>query len=219
TFIHEGKITTAKILRVSLIDCFKEASASGLIQSNPAELTKTPKIKIQRARLSLNDFNTILSLINDDHHWLSQAMKLALVTGQRVSDIAKLKWKDIYDGKLWIIQQKTETKLAIPLDLEIECIKLINILTNINQVADFVITKNKKQITAVRISTEFTKFRDKTKLAWEGSPPSFHEIRSLSARLYTEKNGSEFTRKLLGHKSAEMTAKYQDDRQNSWIEI
>ncbi|HGJ5899931.1 phage integrase Arm DNA-binding domain-containing protein, partial [Arsenophonus apicola] len=46
TFIHEGKITTAKILRVSLIDCFKEASASGLIQSNPAELTKTPKIKI-----------------------------------------------------------------------------------------------------------------------------------------------------------------------------
>ncbi|WP_339053507.1 tyrosine-type recombinase/integrase [Arsenophonus endosymbiont of Crataerina pallida] len=219
TFIREGKITTAKILRVSLIDCFKEALASGLVQLNPAELTKTPKIKVQRARLSLDDFNTILSLINDDHHWLSQAMKLALVTGQRVSDIAKMKWKDIYDGKLWIVQQKTETKIAIPLDLEIESTKLINILKNINHVADFVITKNKKQITAVRISTEFTKFRDKTKLAWDGSPPSFHEIRSLSARLYTEKNGSEFTRKLLGHKSAEMTAKYQDDRNNSWIEI
>ncbi|PAV09218.1 hypothetical protein CBG25_03180 [Arsenophonus sp. ENCA] len=74
-------------------------------------------------------------------------------------------------------------------------------------------------MTVARISTEFTRFRDKTKLTWEGSPPSFHEIRSLSARLYTEKMGSNFAQKLLGHKSAEMTAKYQDDRSNSWIEI
>ncbi|MFS1538659.1 MAG: hypothetical protein ACL7BU_08170 [Candidatus Phlomobacter fragariae] len=37
-------------------------------------------------------------------------------------------------------------------------------------------------------------------------------MRSLSARLYTEKIGSEFTRKLLGHKSTEMTDKYEDDR-------
>ncbi|MFS1563575.1 MAG: tyrosine-type recombinase/integrase, partial [Candidatus Arsenophonus phytopathogenicus] len=129
------------------------------------------------------------------------------------------KWKDIYDRKLWIVQQKTETKIAIPLDLEIESTKLINILKNINHVADFVITKNKKQITAVRISTEFAKFRDKTKLTWEGSPSTFHEIRSLSARLYTEKMGNNFAQKLLGHKSAEMTAKYQDERNNSWIEI
>ncbi|WP_162505440.1 tyrosine-type recombinase/integrase [Candidatus Arsenophonus triatominarum] len=106
------------------------------------------------------------------------------------------------------LEQKTETKIAIPLDLEIESTKLGNILKNINHEADFVITKNKRQITAVKISPEFTKFRDKTKLVWNGSPPSFHEIRSLSARLYTEKNGSEFTRKLLGHKSEEMTAKY-----------
>ncbi|MFS1537743.1 MAG: hypothetical protein ACL7BU_15020 [Candidatus Phlomobacter fragariae] len=41
----------------------------------------------------------------------------------------------------------------------------------------------------------------------------------MSARLYTEKMGSEFTRKLLGHKSAERTAKYQDDRSDNWIEI
>ncbi|MFS1538878.1 MAG: tyrosine-type recombinase/integrase [Candidatus Phlomobacter fragariae] len=206
-------------MKGSLIDCFREALASGLVQLNPAELIKTPKAKIQRVRLSLNDFNTIFNLINDDNHWLTHAMKLALVTGQRVSNISKMKWEDIDDGKLWIIQQKTETKVAIPLDVEIESIKLGNILKNINHDADFIITKNKKQITAVRISTEFTKFRDKTKLVWEGCPLSFHEIRSLSARLYTEKNGSEFTRKLLEHKSAEMTAKYQDDRNNSWIEI
>ncbi|MFS1539278.1 MAG: tyrosine-type recombinase/integrase [Candidatus Phlomobacter fragariae] len=218
-FIHEGKTTTAKLLRGSLIDCFREALASGLMQLNPADLTKNPKTKIQRSRLSLNDFVAILNLIDDDNYWLTKAMNLALVTGQRISDIAKLKWENIHDNKLWIVQQKTETKIAIPLDIGIESIKLKNILKKINHEADFIITKNKKQVTAVKISASFTKFRNKTKLTWEGSPPSFHEIRSLSARLYTEKMGSEFTRKLLGHKSAKMTAKYQDNRNDSWIEI
>lgn len=61
--------------------------------------------------------------------------------------------------------------------------------------------------------------RNKSELSWDGAPPSFHEIRSLSARLYTEKMGYEFTRKLLGHKSAKMTEKYQDYRNNNWVEI
>ncbi|HGJ5862907.1 MAG TPA: tyrosine-type recombinase/integrase, partial [Arsenophonus nasoniae] len=218
-FIHEGKTTTAKLLRGSLIDCFREALASGLVELNPAELTKNPKAKIQRVRLSLNDFNTILDSINDDVQWLSKAMKIALVTGQRVSDISKIKWKDIHDGKLWIVQQKTGTKLNIPLSLEIIGIRLSNIIKNNKNNSEYVINDDGKKISAERISKRFSKARDLTNLKWEGSPPSFHEIRSLSARLYTEKNGSEFTRKLLGHKSAEMTAKYQDDRQDSWIEI
>lgn len=119
SFLHEEKTTTAKLLRGSLIDCFNEALASDLVKINPADLTKTPKTKIQRVRLSLNDFNTILNLINDDDHWLTHAMKLALITGQRVSDISKMKWKDIHDGKLWIIQQKTGAKIAISLKIEI----------------------------------------------------------------------------------------------------
>lgn len=218
-FIHEGKTTTARLLRSSLIDCFKEALASGLVELNPAELTKNPKAKIKRVRLSLDDFNTILDSINDDVQWLSKAMKIALVTGQRVSDISKIKWKDIHDGKLWIVQQKTGTKLNIPLSLEIIGIRLSNTIKNNKNNSEYVINDDGKKISAERISKRFSKARDLTNLKWEGSPPSFHEIRSLSARLYTEKNGSEFTRKLLGHKSAEMTAKYQDDRQDSWIEI
>ncbi|MFS1583972.1 MAG: tyrosine-type recombinase/integrase, partial [Candidatus Arsenophonus phytopathogenicus] len=218
-FIHEGKTTTAKLLRGSLIDCFREALASGLVELNPAELTKNPKAKIQRVRLSLDDFNTILDLINDNVQWLSQAMKIALVTGQRVSDISKIKWKDIHDGKLWIVQQKTETKLNIPLSLEIIGIRLSNIIKNNKNNSEYVINDDGKKISAERISKRFSKARDLTNLIWEGTPPSFHEIRSLSARLYTEKNGSEFTRKLLGHKSAEMTAKYQDNRSNDWIEL
>ncbi|MDR5611417.1 MULTISPECIES: tyrosine-type recombinase/integrase [unclassified Arsenophonus] len=218
-FIHEEKTTTAKLMRSLLNDCFKEAISLGLLQINPVISTKTPKIKIQRARLSFNDFNAILSLINNDNHWLTRTMKLALVTGQRVSDVSKIKYKDIHDNKLWIIQQKTGAKIAIPLDIELYGIKLSDILADCKNNSEFVININGNKITVEKISKEFRRFRDISQLKWKGEPPSFHEIRSLSARLYTEKMGSDFARKLLGHKSAAMTAKYQDDRNNGWIEL
>ncbi|WP_281181075.1 tyrosine-type recombinase/integrase [Candidatus Arsenophonus triatominarum] len=85
--------------------------------------------------------------------------------------------------------------------------------------SEYIINDSGKKVSIEKISKGFTKLRDKTNLTWEGTPPSFHEIRSLSARLYTERNGSEFAQKLLGHKPAEMTAKYQDDRNNGWIEV
>ncbi|MFS1564419.1 MAG: tyrosine-type recombinase/integrase [Candidatus Arsenophonus phytopathogenicus] len=189
------------------------------MQLNPAELTKTPKIKIQRARLSLKDFNAILNFINDDNHWLTHAMKFALVTGQRVSDISKMKWQDIHDDKLWITQQKTGAKIAISLKVEIIGIKLSTILKINKNNSEYIINDSDKKVSIEKISKGFAKVRNQTKLLWDGVPPTFHEIRSLSARLYTEKMGGEFVRKLLGHKSAEMTAKYQDDRNDSCIEI
>ena len=48
------------------------------------------------------------------------------------------------------------------------------------------------------------------------NPPTLHEIRSLSARLYTEKYGKEFANALLGHKSAKMTDQYLNER-DGWF--
>ncbi|MFS1538315.1 MAG: tyrosine-type recombinase/integrase [Candidatus Phlomobacter fragariae] len=115
-----------------------------IIVNNTVLPAKTPKIKIQKARLSFNYFNAILNLINDENNWLSHTMKLALVTGQRVSDIAKMKCEDIHDEKLWIIQQKIGTKIAIPLNIEIKNFKLRKILGSIDCVNRFIITINNK---------------------------------------------------------------------------
>jgi len=49
--------------------------------------------------------------------------------------------------------------------------------------------------------------------------PTFHEIRSLAARLYADQYGAEFAQALLGHKSAEMTALYRDSRGKEWMEV
>ncbi|WP_412179170.1 tyrosine-type recombinase/integrase [Yersinia pseudotuberculosis] len=85
---------------------------------------------------------------------------------------------------------------------------------------DFVLSTNRGGFVAERTMTEgFMNARLKSGLQWKGTPPSFHEIRSLSARLYTDAKGGEFAQHLLGHKSAQMTAKYQDSRGSEWDDI
>lgn len=60
---------------------------------------------------------------------------------------------------------------------------------------------------------------DLTGITWaEGkTPPSFHEIRSLAARLYNDQGID--AQALLGHKSADMTAVYRDTRGAEWTEV
>ncbi|EPP0180397.1 tyrosine-type recombinase/integrase, partial [Escherichia coli] len=50
-------------------------------------------------------------------------------------------------------------------------------------------------------------------------PPTFHELRSLSARLYRNQIGDKFAQRLLGHKSDSMAARYRDSRGREWDKI
>ena len=69
------------------------------------------------------------------------------------------------------------------------------------------------------ITAAFAEARDKAGLTWPAgkTPPTFHEIRSLAARLYAEQGID--AQALLGHKSPDMTALYRDVRGSEWIEI
>ncbi|EOV3347467.1 tyrosine-type recombinase/integrase, partial [Edwardsiella piscicida] len=54
---------------------------------------------------------------------------------------------------------------------------------------------------------------DKCGRVQEIYPPSFHEIRSLSSRMYQTQYGTEFCQRLLGHKNRHMTEKDLDLRE------
>ncbi|WP_339739408.1 tyrosine-type recombinase/integrase, partial [Candidatus Regiella insecticola] len=94
---------------------FNEAIAEGHLATNPATATKSPRVQVQRERLSLEDFLVIRGVANKQQPWVALSMDLALLTGQRMGDIRQMQWKDIHDGKWWLQQQKTGMKLAIPL--------------------------------------------------------------------------------------------------------
>lgn len=231
-YITAGQPRMAQVVRSVLIDVFKEAQHYGEVPPgyNPALATKQPRRKITRQRLSLEEWQKIFDIADARHRYMGNAMLLALVTGQRLGDISRMKFSDIWDDHLHVIQEKTGSKIAIPLSLRLNAINwsLRDVVARCRDYAvspylvHFFRTTSQAergvQVKANTLTMNFSKARDLAGIDWgEGSPATFHEQRSLSERLY-EAQGVD-TQKLLGHKSPNQTAKYHDDRGKEWAKI
>ncbi|EMW1037375.1 TPA: site-specific integrase [Citrobacter freundii] len=229
-YLSAGQPRMAQVVRSVLIDVFKEAQHYGEVPPghNPALATKQPKRKITRQRLSLEEWHKIFDIADDKHQYMGNAMLLALVTGQRLGDISKMKFSDIWDDHLHIEQEKTGSKIAIPLSLRLNAIDW-SLREIVARCRDYVISpylvhffrttsqaERGAQVKSNTLTMNFSKARDVAGIDWEkGSPATFHEQRSLSERLYKEQGVD--TQKLLGHKTQQQTDRYHDDRGKSWI--
>ncbi|WP_193014478.1 MULTISPECIES: tyrosine-type recombinase/integrase [Gammaproteobacteria] len=208
-FISEyPKKSMAKLLRLTLSDAFNEAIADGVLTINLVSVTRSPKTSVQRSRLSLEEFNYALNNIRKKYRLL---FLLSILTAQRIGDITTMRWDDIKNDRLYITQIKTGAKIAIPLDLRLNTIGY-----SLREVLDC-IDKTKETICDVSKATLRNRFSGA--LPDSENKTTFHEIRSLSARLYEEEKSAEFAQKILGHKSMQMTDKYLDDRGNGYTEL
>ncbi|WOD18653.1 tyrosine-type recombinase/integrase [Paraburkholderia kirstenboschensis] len=227
-------------LRSRLIDMFNEAIAEGLIKpgKNPVVALRNPKSEVSRDRLTLDEFLAIVAEAKKQPEtvWAARAFILALITGQRREDVKGMQFNDVKDGFLWVEQRKSQgrTKLKIPVSTGLKALGGLTIEDVIRECRDDVVSKY--LIHHVRhkgtakpglspklgsFSTMFSTYRDAAKVvAAEGkTPPTFHEIRSLAARLYGDEFGAEFAQALLGHQTAQMTALYRDSRGREWNEV
>lgn len=227
-----GQNRMGQVVRSVLIDVFKEAQHAGEVPPgyNPALATKQPRRRITRQRLNLEEWQRIFEIADAKHKYMGNAMLLALVTGQRLGDIAKMRFDDIWDDHLHIVQQKTGVKLAIPLSLRCQALD-ISLQEVIARCRDNVVSpwlihffrntthgKRGGQVTINTLTTNFSRSRDKANIEWgDGTAATFHEQRSLSERIY--KNQGVDTKRLLGHKSQRQTDQYNDDRGKNWCYI
>lgn len=231
-YIAAGQPRMAQVIRSVLIDIFKEAQHFGEVPPgyNPALATKQPRRKITRQRLSLEEWQKIFEIADNNHRYMGNAMLLALVTGQRLGDISNMKFTDVWEDHLHIIQEKTGSKIAIPLSLRLDAIGwcLSDVIARCRDyaVSPYMVhffratsqAERGAQVKSNTITMNFSKARDKAEIEWgDGTPATFHEQRSLAERLY-EAQGID-TQKLLGHKSPNQTARYHDDRGKDWITI
>lgn len=223
----------ARNMRSKLSDIFRWAETQGVIEvgKNPVSATFNPEYKVKRERLSLEQFWAI-----HEHAsvWARNAMMLALVTSQRRDDIANMKFADYKDGYLHVAQGKSGGEVKLRID---GAIRLAKVGVSVGEVVagcrDLIVSRHLVHFTeraatakagdmvqGPRIAVAFQKAREMAGIeASEGrTPPSFHEIRSLSERLYREEFGAEFAQAMLGHKSAQMTSKY-DDLRGGWKAI
>lgn len=227
----EGKAQMSRAMRSLLRDTFMEAMAAGWTDSNPVEVTKAARVVIKRERLTVELWRAIHEQAKQP--WLKRAMELAVITGQRREDIAAMLFKDEQDGYLHVVQSKTKTRLRIRTTLRLECLNL-DLASVIKQCRDRVlsqhlihhsrtISKAKAGMPVVldTLSKEFSAARDKAAeklgITLGKSPPTFHEMRSLAARLHAAEGRD--PQKLLGHRSAKMTDLYRDSRGAEWIDV
>ncbi|HBN2657949.1 TPA: phage integrase Arm DNA-binding domain-containing protein [Citrobacter freundii] len=231
-YIAAGQPRMAQVVRSVLIDVFKEAQHYGEVPPgyNPALATKQPRRKITRQRLSLEEWQKIFDIADASHRYMGNAMLLALVTGQRLGDISRMKFSDIWDDHLHIIQEKTGSKIAIPLSLRLNAINW-SLRDVVARCRDYAISpylvhffrstsqaERGAQVKSNTLTMNFSKARDLAGIDWgEGTPATFHEQRSLSERLYKEQGLD--TQKLLGHKTQQQTDRYHDNRGKSWVKV
>lgn len=228
--IHDaGKhVTSRQVLSVAR-DLFNEALLQGWVDMNPALHVKRLPAPVRRERLTLDDFVAIHAhACRHAPSWFPIAMRLALLTGQRRSDIVRLRFSDVHDDHLFIEQHKTGARVAIPLALRLEALgcSVADVIHEARQYEplqhDFMIRtefRPRGYLGAHNLSVRFSEARKNAvpEHAGPGTPPTFHEIRSLSARLY-RKQGVD-TQTLLGHSKASMTEIYENDRglhQGQW---
>ncbi|MCM5113113.1 tyrosine-type recombinase/integrase, partial [Escherichia coli] len=102
--VAEGKAASAKLIRSTLVDVFRGAIAEGHVATNPVTTTSAAKSEVRRSRLTANEYVAIYHAAEHLPIWLRLAMDLAVVTGQRVGDLCRMKWSDINDNHLHIEQ-------------------------------------------------------------------------------------------------------------------
>lgn len=220
---ERGKFRWAQAIRSRLVQVCAKGVALGWMEKNVAEVTEKMKVKVQRRRLTLDEFNAILKEAPRIAEWLPNAMLLALVSGQDRSTIAQWK-KDAVAGDVVIARRtKTEISIAIPLALRMNVIglSLADVIERCNSTGVeslFLIHHHRKHVNTfrgqhIKIGSVSQAFADARELAGikGDNAPTFHEIRSLAKRLYLDQGGVD-TKALLGHSDDQTANLYANSR-------
>ena len=216
--IHKDHPPLSKRLLIETKSVFNGALDYGWLDRNPASQVKAQQVTVRRNRLTLEQWQAIHGYAAAHMPpWVAHMMVLALITGQRRSDLVKMRFADVWDGHLHIEQIKTGTKRALPLALRLDAIgvTLVEAIQACRAYAkggEYLLRKSTgKRPGDASLSARFEEAREASiPLPKTGAPTSLHECRSLSERLYRVQGIN--TMILLGHSTQQMTDLYNNDR-------
>ncbi len=218
-----GKMQWAVNVRSRVKAVCRRGMALGWMDRNPAEATDKAKVKVRRKRMSLEIFKATLVKAPEVALWLENAMLLALLSGQDLSTIGRWERSSVKDGFAVVKRSKTEVTIAIPLELHMDVIGMslgdvIARCKSTGVVSKYLIHHIRGNVmaprgSAIKPKTISSKFLAARRLAGytSGDDPTFHEIRSLSKRLYLEQGGVD-TKALLGHLTDAIAELYANSR-------
>ena len=227
--LEEGKERTAEAVRSRLIVLCAKAMSKGWMELNPAEATECPDVIVRRSRLTLEMFQQVYAKAAEVNEWLQPAMRLAIVTAQDRSTICAMERGHVADEHLTVWRTKTrQTNQPVDIPLALRLVVAGWSLADLVKPRTGVLSRflvhhvrpwgNAPAGSAIFVDNLSKAFTEARKLA--GIPdvmpdakgaPTFHEIRSLSKRLYLKQGGVD-TKALLGHATDSSANLYADPR-------
>jgi integrase len=224
-----GKFRTAQAFRSFLVDCFDRMVAKGWRKDNPARVLDEVKVRVTRARLSLDVFLQLYKAT--EVRWLRNTMALMIVSGQDRSDCCRAMFTDLREGCWWNERGKTGARIILPLDIRLDAfgMSLDDVVRQCRSTG--ILSKHLvhqterskgatlgKKMHVDKVTRVFSAELNKLGLDWGGKKaPTLYEVRSLSARLY-KAEGRVNPQELLGHKDPATTAIYTDGR-GEWVRV
>lgn len=219
--------------RTRLIELWRFAIARGYCDDNEAERTlarnQSKRIEAnrrKRQRLTLEQFWAIHARSPD---WFQIAMELAIITLQGRHEIAHARFDDQRDGWLYFIREKTDDisdmafiRIAMTAELErllararqsgIASPMLVHYMPARRIRAQMDAKTHWSAVTPSYLTKTFQELRDACPLFAEleaHERPTFHEIRSLGARLYQEQGfDMAYIQPLMTHSDKKTTQLY-----------
>ncbi|AXL49157.1 hypothetical protein DSC91_000863 [Paraburkholderia caffeinilytica] len=218
-----GKMQWAVHIRSRMRAVCRRGMALGWMDRNPADATDKAKVTVKRRRLTFEEFQAIYEKAPQVALWLQNAMLLALVSGQDRSTVARWERSFQQDGHAVLTRGKTGVRIAIPVELRMDVLgmSLSDVIARCRStgiVSKYLIhhirpNVNAPKGAAIKIKTFTSKFKEARDLAGitGDDAPTFHEMRSLTKRLYMEQGGVD-TKALLGHMTDVIADLYANSR-------
>lgn len=230
----EGYPGVAKAVRQYFRLSCEEAVNQGWLDANPVRITRIiGKTAVKRARLTLDVFMRVYETAPTE--WLRNAMALALVSAQRREDVARAEFRDFRDGGWWLTQASEKTdhphRIFVPNELQPRGFPLTlgSVVAQARRtgvVSKYVVHQTIRRGPSgvgkpIRLGTVSRAFTDAVQALgadWgPKTPPTFHEIRSLSLRLYGDQGVN--VQLLAGHSDPDTTAIYLNSRGQEYARV
>lgn len=201
-FLDESTYKVSANRQISLLSVMlAEAARWGWIDSNP--LQKMRKNKEEERRRYITD-EELKRLVDVADFQMARLLRIAYLTALRKSDLVAIQWKNIKDGALFAVQQKTGTPIAFSLDGELG--KIFGELRAERKVLSHYVFLNKRNtnVSDRTVDTYWWEIRDKSGV----KDVVFHDLRRKRITDLTQSHGEAFAQAVAGHKDRKSTARY-----------
>ena len=201
-FLDESPHRVSANRQIGLLSVMlSEAVRWGWLESNPIRHMRKHKEEERRRHISDAELQR---LIDAADFQMARLIRIAYLTALRKSDIVSIQWKDLHDGALYIVQQKTKTPVAFSLEGELGQI-FHELRTGRKILSPFVFTnKHNTQVSDRTVDTYWWRVRDASGV----EDVVFHDIRRKRLTDLTTSHGEGFAQLVAGHKDRKPTSRY-----------